>query len=554
MGKNVIQELAEFSNSLDKLKMGDKADRLDKIAESVLDIKTAQYVGIQGYWIKNRRCWEGCYRQKRALKNIPAQEVWQECHEEYVNSINNGDGDWEKYASDDTLSKIASIDHDKINNEKSIFIKSIKEASNNGIDLPVAIFKTIDSNIEKYETGMLDNIDKIASLAVELGEEGYNGLSVHLSEIGATLLKEAGLFDAKGYGAASKGFGGGLWENVKGIGRKLIPGKKDEPSNLKTYIDRIQKYLSEGWDIYKNLQQMQRVYLTLNSLNNKIKSITNQEESIKSFSPEGAFNVPSARAVGDALEETQTVQPAVEQKAAPATRKRKKAFNLKEVKTSAMNKMDFETYRTYENLVKEYNKFRNIIKNQSSGITRMVSDFSGKIAEEIPYLQKQKMVLQNSGFSGHPIIATFDRVINSLGKFNNILPENLQSLSMGNPTPALSQFNMLLTALDTIEQSVEEEDVEIPADSESAATEVPQTSVKESPAAQPNAEVKPVASPQAVSPQQEIPLSSLTPEVNLNREETMDIMKLIQSSKRAKSNIGDIYTKIIDIINNSLKK
>ena len=67
-------------------------------AEKALsNYKMAQYVGAQGYWLRNRRCWDNCYRQKRTAKpGGSAQEVWMECWDEYREAINNPKSTWAK--------------------------------------------------------------------------------------------------------------------------------------------------------------------------------------------------------------------------------------------------------------------------------------------------------------------------------------------------------------------------------------------------------------------------------------------------------------------------
>lgn len=77
------------------------SSELDNLNESYLSImKEAQYVGVQGYAIRNKRCFDNCLRQKRASSDKPYDELWAECHEEYLNSMNNDSYDtWNKYAS-----------------------------------------------------------------------------------------------------------------------------------------------------------------------------------------------------------------------------------------------------------------------------------------------------------------------------------------------------------------------------------------------------------------------------------------------------------------------
>ncbi len=68
---DIIERLNAFAKTLDT----DNTVLINKTASSL--VKTAQYVGSQGYWVANSRCWGKCYREKRATSpKLSAQEVW----------------------------------------------------------------------------------------------------------------------------------------------------------------------------------------------------------------------------------------------------------------------------------------------------------------------------------------------------------------------------------------------------------------------------------------------------------------------------------------------
>jgi hypothetical protein len=97
---NIIANIFDLADYADNFGHVNLAKKLDAHANSLLNIKIAQYVGGQGYAVRNSRCWSNCYRQKRAQKpEMPAQLVWQDCHKEYVDSINKDGSNWDKYAS-----------------------------------------------------------------------------------------------------------------------------------------------------------------------------------------------------------------------------------------------------------------------------------------------------------------------------------------------------------------------------------------------------------------------------------------------------------------------
>lgn len=153
---DIFESLASFADSLDKQGFTRVADSVDKTAKQVYEIKTAQYVGIQGYWVRNSRCWQNCYRQKRvANKDMPAQEIWNECHEEYVKSINNPDSSWAKYADDST-----------------------------------ALVKTA-SKVEKYDNELLSKSEKLVQIAEYLHNKNQPKLAGKAEALSAQIAKEA---------------------------------------------------------------------------------------------------------------------------------------------------------------------------------------------------------------------------------------------------------------------------------------------------------------------------------------------------------------------------
>ena len=105
----IVIKLAKLAEELDTANHLVLADAVDNINKQI--VKTAQYVGTQGYWIRNERCWSNCYRQKRASQpGTPAQKIWMECQSEYQDALNEDYGKWDKYAASSGLEKTADAD------------------------------------------------------------------------------------------------------------------------------------------------------------------------------------------------------------------------------------------------------------------------------------------------------------------------------------------------------------------------------------------------------------------------------------------------------------
>lgn len=206
--------LKEASDSLDKRGLHKIADHVDDVLGSYSKIKVAQFVGIQGYAVRNSRCWGNCYRQKRAKKQeLSAQEVWEECWEEYKESINNPESGWEKYASkDDNFKKFAS-DHKKtiskiVDNFKKHYERSLEEGYNHGESFVIASNEIVNDVTDR----LLDNAEKLSMISVKLNEEGLNEEAAKLSGVANSFIKEA-QFSGTGRG----GFMGigKAWDAVK---------------------------------------------------------------------------------------------------------------------------------------------------------------------------------------------------------------------------------------------------------------------------------------------------------------------------------------------------
>jgi len=99
MESSKIHKITHIASDIEKDGYKEEAKQLDKLASKYLKISLAQYVGYQGYWIANERCWQNCYRQKRAKrKNTATQVIWSECQQEYVDYVEGKKETWEKYA------------------------------------------------------------------------------------------------------------------------------------------------------------------------------------------------------------------------------------------------------------------------------------------------------------------------------------------------------------------------------------------------------------------------------------------------------------------------
>tara|TARA_B100000614_G_scaffold262903_1_gene299892 strand:- start:66372 stop:67601 length:1230 start_codon:yes stop_codon:yes gene_type:complete len=218
---NHVNQLVKIAGSLDKAG-GDKfASRLDAISDKLLGVKVAQYVGLQGYWIRNTRCWSNCYRQKRAGNpDMPAQEVWGKCHEEYLASINNDGSKWDKYAeSEEGRIKVASAKAEL----DAKLAKAIERNKKEGMSLGNAIF----AGIEEMQGDNSQEFIRIATDLFELASdafEKYPSESVTLAKVAEQLTKEAqssiGNF-FRGIGNMGRGIGNAVGDVASGVKQNI---------------------------------------------------------------------------------------------------------------------------------------------------------------------------------------------------------------------------------------------------------------------------------------------------------------------------------------------
>jgi len=212
-----VNQLVKIAGSLDKAG-GDKfASRVDDISDKLLGVKFAQYVGLQGYWIRNTRCWSNCYRQKRAGNpGMPAQKVWGKCHEEYLASINNDGSKWDKYAeSEEGQIKVASAKAEL----DAKLAKAIERNTKEGMSLGNAIF----AGIEEMQSDNSQEFIRIATDLFELASDAFEQYpleSVTIANVAEQLTKEAqssiGNF-FRGIGNKARGIGTSIGDAASGV-------------------------------------------------------------------------------------------------------------------------------------------------------------------------------------------------------------------------------------------------------------------------------------------------------------------------------------------------
>jgi hypothetical protein len=295
MENNISDNLTEMQVALQNKGLIKSASIVKNVQDIFNDFKTAQYVGSQGYWIRNRRCWDNCYRQKRTTQpKTPAQEVWTECWEEYNKAINDDKSGWEKYAfvkkaewdindpkerdkrcmecgaetSEAELATNSGSCHEcyldrpgvqrSASTEKEwnkLFVSKVSQKVKEGCSTPEAVYATIEEESQKQKDQVLDGSSQLMELADTLHSSGMQDIGDKLASISAEMLKDADFFvssdvekEADFYGNVPEG-GKARW-NPLSRARDWMKdkwtgtgGKSDVVKKLQDVINRANSFL-----------------------------------------------------------------------------------------------------------------------------------------------------------------------------------------------------------------------------------------------------------------------------------------------------------------------
>jgi len=186
----LIKNILFTAQSLEVKGLNKYASQLDSIAESFILIKQAQYDGVQGYWIRNGRCFDNCYRQKRSSSpKKSAQEIWSECHSEWQDSIMNKSSEWDKYAdANESMLKIASTE--SVKNSDYVMNDEISSKIKSGMSVADAVPMTIAERIFSLPWKLAQISNQISDISIDLSEKDP-AISERLYELAENIRQES---------------------------------------------------------------------------------------------------------------------------------------------------------------------------------------------------------------------------------------------------------------------------------------------------------------------------------------------------------------------------
>ena len=168
----LIKEIILTAQSLEVKGLSKFAEKLDSAAESLTLVKQAQYDGVQGYWIRNGRCFDNCFRQKRTDSSKKSvQEIWSECHEEWVKSLMSNDSEWDKYANNAPtgLTKTASIKTAQISD--NVMKDEIESKLSSGMSISDAVPMTVAERMFSVPWKIAQVSNDVLDIAREISDK-----------------------------------------------------------------------------------------------------------------------------------------------------------------------------------------------------------------------------------------------------------------------------------------------------------------------------------------------------------------------------------------------
>ena len=238
--KNIKETLVKIASTLNNKGLKKSSEIVKNAEKALSNFKMAQYVGVQGYWLRNRRCWDNCYRQKRTSKpGSSAQEVWMECWDEYREAINNPKSTWAKYANKSDTIKVSKKEEQVWN---KIFANKVEEKMKEGLSRPESIYTVIEAESQAYSIKVIEASSNLMTLADTLVSGGHEEVGRQMAEMSMEMLKEAEIggqqqnFIGRGIDKVKNFFGG-----FRGKGGKVDVQKK------------IQEVISRAYGLLKML-------------------------------------------------------------------------------------------------------------------------------------------------------------------------------------------------------------------------------------------------------------------------------------------------------------
>lgn len=242
---NIAIELLDFSQKLSANGFLTYASEVDLSANDIITV--GKELGSQGYWVRNERCWQGCYRQKRSSSpRTPAQKIWNQCLDEYQDAIKGDNASWDKYAGANSVIKVGSSSLD------AQFVNSI----NKNNDIGIEIYTKISDKLDEHKKAYAKAIENLLFISSKVSDEHISKEAFELAE---KLYKEAGIWDTiKGIGNAAK-------ETAKNVGNAI--GNKAREWNASGAGQRISSMLEKA-----HMTLMQEV----NNFNNTLTTVKSE--------------------------------------------------------------------------------------------------------------------------------------------------------------------------------------------------------------------------------------------------------------------------------------
>ena len=186
---DLIRNLIFASKMAEMSSNRDISGILLEASENLHMVKTAQYAGFQGTAVRNGRCFSNCIRMKKHAKpDLKDQEVWSECHKEWITSMYSSEGnEFDKYASSDANDNLKNEIRNKVASGMDIGESAWKSILEQNFSISHEISrnsKIIRDCVSKLaSSGNLDLFNEINKIADQLDIEAEKEFNFVISEV-----------------------------------------------------------------------------------------------------------------------------------------------------------------------------------------------------------------------------------------------------------------------------------------------------------------------------------------------------------------------------------
>lgn len=248
-----VEKLLSLADAADAVGMTKEADKISAILPAIGSLKTAQYEGVQNYWIANGRAFEKAWKEKRKKGDDPANfrsanDCWWEVLEEYQKSLLGDQKDF--------VAKYASVAGRNEISEKAaakLLVAKLGKKLATGQAPGVSLYESIKEMSEGEHVNVVQKATEevLKDIVTAAKEKGLEKIATDAD----SLLKEAGFWGDLAGGAKN-------WAAARGLGLTEIQGFSTNIKEQAKKLYDVQRGIQSG-TLQINPMQIQQYLLPL---------------------------------------------------------------------------------------------------------------------------------------------------------------------------------------------------------------------------------------------------------------------------------------------------